>query len=42
MGIFLGMLMGFAFEPLYRRILRRCRPLVAAFAAVGAAMVLPS
>ena len=40
MGIFLGMLMGFAFEPLYRRILRRCRPLVAAFAAVGAAMVL--
>ena len=40
MGIFVGMLMGFAFEPLYRRILGRWRPPVAALAAVGAAMVL--
>ncbi|MCL2449556.1 MAG: AI-2E family transporter [Polyangiaceae bacterium] len=38
MGIFLGMLMGFAFHPLYRRALGRWRPPVAALATVGASV----
>jgi predicted PurR-regulated permease PerM len=40
MGLFLGMLMGFAFEPLYRRIVTRCRPPIAAVATVGTSLIL--
>jgi predicted PurR-regulated permease PerM len=40
MGIFLGMLMGFAFQPLYRRILTRWRPSIAALSTVGVSSIM--
>jgi predicted PurR-regulated permease PerM len=40
MGIFLGLLLGFAFEPLYCRAAGRWRAPVAALVTVGAAMIL--
>jgi predicted PurR-regulated permease PerM len=40
MGIFVGMLMGFAFEPLYRRVVTRWRPRIAAVATVAASTIL--
>jgi predicted PurR-regulated permease PerM len=39
MGIFFGMLMAFAFEPLYERIVTRWRPGIAALATVAVSMV---
>jgi predicted PurR-regulated permease PerM len=40
MGIFAGMLMGFAFDPLYRRAVTRWPPRVAAVATVAASIIL--
>jgi predicted PurR-regulated permease PerM len=40
MGVFFGMLMAFAFAPLYKRTLKRWRPPIAALATVGASVIL--
>lgn len=40
MGVFVGMLMGFAFEPLHRWTLARWRPGIAALATVGTSAIL--